>query len=157
MTTTTTTPKPYTYPGFGTFVAQHLHYTQAIRLSSRLILSGQGGWTHAPLSESDLQSALANNTLIPTSVSEEIDQAFANVDFVLKKAGGKGWSQVYKIITLSTSIPEQHGDIVRNLKKWMPGEVPHATWTEIGVAHLGNEKMRFEIEVEAWDPEGAAA
>lgn len=91
--------------------------------------------------------------MFPSNIADKIDQAFANVEHNLKDAGSKGWSQVYKILTLSTSIPEQHEHIVRNLKKWMPEH--RATWTEAGVSHFGNGGMHFEIEVEAYDPEGA--
>ena len=104
-----------------------------------------GGWDPR---KHDVEASLVNSTAFPTSIAEEIDQAFANVDYVLKYAGAKGWSQVYKVLTLSTSIPEQHEHIVRNLKKWMPDH--RATWTEAGISYLGGgPAMRFEIEVEA--------
>lgn len=138
----------YAYPGFGTMVRKELHYSQAIRVGNRIVCAGQGGWDPAqPNIETE-------GILFPTDVADEVDQAFRNVDMNLRFAGGKGWSQVYKVLTLSTSIPEQHEAIVRNLKAWMPDHA--ATWTEAGISHLGAEKMRFEIEVEAYDPEGAA-
>lgn len=84
---------------------------------------------------------------------EEIDQAFSNVDYNLKNAGGKGWEQVYKVVTYSTDIRPQHHRIVENLRKWMPNHT--AVWTEVGVAQLGLDDMHFEIEVEAFDEEGA--
>ena len=86
---------------------------------------------------------------------EEIDQAFKNVDYNLKHAGGQGWSQVYKVVTYSTDIKPQHDRIVANFRKWMPNHSP--VWTEVGVKMLGGDNMHFEIEVEAYDPEGAAA
>lgn len=104
----------------------------------------EGGWDPNP-ADLDL------TTLIKPGLLDEIDQAFANVDHNLKHAGGKGWSQVYKIVTYSTSIPEQHERIVENLKKWMPDHRP--VWTELGVAHLGLEQMHVEIDVEAYDPQ----
>lgn len=101
-----------------------------------------------------MAESLADGTAFPKDIAAEIDQAFANVEYALRDAGAKGWSQVYKVLTLSTSIPEQHEHIVRNMKKWMPDH--RATWTELGISHLGGgEAMRFEIEVEAHDPEGA--
>jgi enamine deaminase RidA (YjgF/YER057c/UK114 family) len=45
--------------------------------------------------------------------------------------------------------------LVRNLKKWMPDHKP--VWTAVGIKELGAEAMHIEIEVEAYDPEGAAA
>lgn len=89
-------------------------------------------------------------------MAEEIDQAFANCEHNLKHAGGQGFSQVYKVVTYSTDIQSQNEHIVRNLRKWMPGHA--AIWTELGVKELGGgEQMHFEIDVEAFDPEGASA
>ena len=85
---------------------------------------------------------------------EEIDQAFDNVDFNIKHAGGRGWSQVYRVVTYSTDMKSQHERIVENLRKWMPDHC--SVWTEVGVKELGLETMHFEIEVEAYDEEGAA-
>lgn len=84
---------------------------------------------------------------------EEIDQAFENVDYNLKHAGGKGWSQVYKVVTYSIDIRPQHDRIVENFRKWMPDHQP--IWTEVGVKQLGDDSMNFEIEVEAYDEDGA--
>lgn len=84
----------------------------------------------------------------------EIDQAFENVDIALKYAGGKGWSQVFRVVTYSTDIPSQHDRIVENYQKWMPNHAP--VWTEVGVKQLGAPTMHFEIEVEAHDEEGGA-
>jgi enamine deaminase RidA (YjgF/YER057c/UK114 family) len=91
---------------------------------------------------------------VPSNLSKEIDQAFANVEYNLKNAGGKGWSQVYKVVTYCTEIHQQQEDVVRNLKAWMPNH--RAIWTTLGVKQLGADGMHFEIEVEAYDPEGAA-
>ena len=44
---------------------------------------------------------------------------------------------------------------MRNLRKWMPDH--SAIWTELGVKELGADGMHFEVDVEAYDPEGAAA
>ena len=87
-------------------------------------------------------------------VLEEIDQAFENCDYNLKHAGGKGWSQVYRIVTYSTDIGAHHERVVENLRKWMPDH--YAVWTELGVKQLGSDLMHFEIDVEAYDENGAA-
>jgi enamine deaminase RidA (YjgF/YER057c/UK114 family) len=75
------------------------------------------------------------------------------VDLNLKHAGGKGFSQVYKVVTYSTDIKSQHEHIIRNLRKWMPDH--RAIWTELGIKELGADGMHIEIDVEAYDPEGA--
>ena len=43
---------------------------------------------------------------------------------------------------------------VENLKKWMPDHCP--VLTGIGVSTLGQPGMHLEIEVAAYDPNGAA-
>lgn len=112
---------------------------------------------------------------IPSDLEDEIDKAFANVDLALRTAGGKGWSQVsppfpnhlhpntprarliplqvYKVrsyhVTLDNSVL---GAMVRNLKKWTPDNDTAPLWTVVGVTRLGEEAMRVEIEVEAYDP-----
>jgi len=103
-----------------------------------------GGWDNAKLKQS-----FSFDNLIAENIEKEIALAFENVDINLKHAGGKGWSQVYRVITYSTDIPSQHAFINANLKKWMPDHKP--TWTEIGVRELGLDTMHFEIEVEAHD------
>lgn len=110
-----------------------------------------GGWDGPSVQLADLKEG---TNLIHPDLSSEIDHAFANCDLNLKHAGGKGFSQVYKIVTYSTDIKSQQEHISRNLRKWMPDH--RATVTEIGVRELGLEGMHFEIEVEAYDPEGAA-
>lgn len=106
-----------------------------------------GGWD-AKTDNYDFSNFIMDN------LDDEIDQAFKNCDYNLKNAGGKGWSQVYKIVTYSTDIYSQHERIVHNLKKWMPEHTP--IWTELGVNHLGLKEMNIEIDVEAYDEEGAA-
>jgi enamine deaminase RidA (YjgF/YER057c/UK114 family) len=123
-------------------------YVVALNLSSSeyKLIRHVAGWD--PSQEFD------PDTIIKADLMEEIDQAFANVDYNLKHAGGKGWSQVFRVTTYSTDIPPQHDRIVENLRKWMPDHT--AVWTEVGVKQLGLAAMHFEIEVEAYDEEGAA-
>jgi enamine deaminase RidA (YjgF/YER057c/UK114 family) len=91
---------------------------------------------------------------ISSDLDEEIDQAFANVDLNLRDAGGKGWSQVFRVNTYHVPLSEEAmGAVVRNFRKWMPDHQP--LWTTIGVAKLGDDSMHVEIEVVAHDPEGA--
>lgn len=71
----------------------------------------------------------------------------------LKDAGGKGWSQVFRVNSYHVPINGESMDaMVRNFKKWMPDHKP--LWTCVGVARLGEDDMRVEIEVVAHDPEG---
>lgn len=87
-------------------------------------------------------------------IYEEIDEAFKNVDHNLKDAGGKGWSQVFRVNSYHTDM--SHDALmymVKNFRKWMPDHQP--VWTCVGVTKLGIEGMRVEIEVSAYDEEGA--
>jgi enamine deaminase RidA (YjgF/YER057c/UK114 family) len=150
----------YAYPGLGDWARENMHYSQAVRVENKIVCSGQGkfdspwgltlimyltpypgGWDRSKVE-------------IKNDLMEEVDQAFDNVDANLKHAGGKGWSQVYVVRTYATDIKAVHNRIVENYRKWMPDHQP--AWTEIAVKELGLPEMHIEIEVEAYDPEGAA-
>jgi enamine deaminase RidA (YjgF/YER057c/UK114 family) len=89
-----------------------------------------------------------------TEINAQIDQAFENVNRNLKDAGGKGWPQVFRVNSYHVPINDEAlAAMVRNFKKWMPGHSP--IWTCVGVPRLGEDNMRVEIEVVAFDPEGA--
>ena len=99
----------------------------------------QGGWD-------------PETSVIHADLSDEIDQAFSNVDLTVRHAGGEGWSQVYRInIYLTVMSDEVISSLVRNLKKWMPNHQPILTC--IGVSQLGLEGMRVEIEAVASLPQ----
>lgn len=76
------------------------------------------------------------------------------MELCLQDAGGKGWSQVYRVNSYHVPINnEALAAMVRNFKKYMPDHQP--LWTCVGVTRLGEDDMRVEIEVVAHDPEGA--
>ncbi|OTA64889.1 putative L-PSP endoribonuclease family protein [Hypoxylon sp. EC38] len=131
----------YSYPGFGEWGQEAMHYSQAIRVGDSIYVSGQGGWDR-------------KTTEVKPNILDEVDQAFENVDHALKHAGGKGWSQVYRIITYHTDIKATSERVVQNFRRWLPDHKP--TWTMIGVTQLGLDTMHIEIEVQAYDEEGAA-
>ncbi|CAJ0547525.1 Ff.00g042790.m01.CDS01 [Fusarium sp. VM40] len=133
-----------TYEGAGEFLTNLLGYSQTVRIGDRLEISGQGGWT------------FENDTLaFPSTQLEQIDQAFYNVDKTLKSGGGKGWEQVFRVNSYHTSItPEVGQRMAENYKKWMPNH--KVIWTQLGVKELGVPEMMVEIEVSAYDPEGAS-
>ncbi|KAM0279553.1 hypothetical protein ACHAQH_004508 [Verticillium albo-atrum] len=89
-----------------------------------------------------------------TEINAQIDLALSNVEKTLKDAGGKGWSQVFRVNSYHVPInDEAMGAMVRNFAKHMPDHQP--LWTCVGVTRLGADDMRVEIEVVAHDPEGA--
>ncbi|KAL1874423.1 hypothetical protein VTK73DRAFT_300 [Phialemonium thermophilum] len=133
--------KSYVSPGFGEAAAKSYAYVQAVRVGDVLHLAGQGGWDQKTLE-------------VHNDVNAQIDQAFANIDYNLKYAGGKGWSQVYKIRSYHIPLNTEAKDaMVRNFRKWMPET--KAAWTCVQVGRLGEDNMKVEIEVEAYDPEGS--
>jgi enamine deaminase RidA (YjgF/YER057c/UK114 family) len=89
--------------------------------------------------------------VISEDMNEQIDQAFANVQHVLKEAGGKGWEQVFKVNSYHIPLDNRAMNaMARNFGKWMHKHKP--LWTCVGVAKLrGGDMMRVEIEVQAYD------
>ncbi|WVF68534.1 hypothetical protein IAT40_003302 [Kwoniella sp. CBS 6097] len=133
----------FTYKGLGEWAAEHLGYSQAVRVGDILYLSGQGGWNsdaEVPVFEAD--------------INKQIDQAFKNVERALLAAGGERWSQVFRVNSYHVFLtPEATAAMIRNFKKYMPDHKP--IWTEIGVAQLGADGMDVEIEVQAYAPKTA--
>ncbi|RYP13054.1 hypothetical protein DL767_010927 [Monosporascus sp. MG133] len=153
--------KTYSYPGIGEWARQAMSYSQAIRVENRIVCSGQGKCpsTVIPFPSRFPRRLYARgwdraSGEISGGIDAEVDQAFENVEANLRHAGGKGWSQVYRVVTYSTDLKATHDRIVANYRRWMPDHQP--AWTEVGVARLGLDTMHVEIEVEALDPEGAA-
>ncbi|VUC31665.1 unnamed protein product [Clonostachys rosea] len=132
--------KYYAYEGQGVSKRQQFAYAQAVRIGDRIECAGQGGWD--PITGE-----------FEKEINAQIDLAFANVERNLKDAGGKGWSQVFRVNSYHVPINnEALAAMVRNFKKYMPDHQP--IWTCVGVTRLGEDDMRVEIEVTAHDPEG---
>jgi enamine deaminase RidA (YjgF/YER057c/UK114 family) len=95
---------------------------------------------------------------IPTSLTAEIEQAFANVDACLRSAGAAGgWAQVYKVNLYTTELSEEaFAAWAASIKKWA-GEDHRPLLTGVGVSGLGVPGMRVEIEVVAHVPAGEEA
>lgn len=154
--------KFYSYQGMGQELLRDFGYAQAVRVGDRIESRSvvkvresrrydlgfsfnanffSGGWSD---SLEDL----------PTDAAAQIDNAFENIDRALKAAGGKGWSQVFRVN--STHLPlnaDAMAAVQRNFKKYMPEHQP--IWSAVGVQRFGADRMAVEIEVVAYDPEGA--
>ena len=116
-------------------------YSMVMEVDGRVELSGQGGWDPATLE-------------FPTgrSIEAEINQAFDNVAFMLN-AVGLDWRNVAHVN--SYHVPEPDGTILaanaemaRQFRRRMLDHRP--IWTCLGVAVLGDPKMRVEIRVTAF-------
>ncbi|KAF9879547.1 endoribonuclease L-PSP [Colletotrichum karsti] len=135
--------KYFSYKDYGVTLLKEMHYSQAVRVGDHIEISGQGGWD-------------PKTGEVPSDLTKEIDQAFENVDLTLRDAGGKGWSQVFRIrlfVLDEAMSAEGMGRMVENMKKWMPDHAP--ILTGVGASQLGQPGMRVEVEVSAYDPEGA--
>ncbi|TKX22419.1 hypothetical protein C1H76_5201 [Elsinoe australis] len=135
----------YNYDGYGKHAVDTYHYSQAVRIGNRIECSGQGGWDPKT---GEIKDGLRD-------INAQIEQAFANVDLAVRTAGGKGWSQVFRVNSYHVTLDDEvAGAMVRNLKKWAPGHEP--IWTAVGVNKLAFEGMEVEIEVVALDEEEGA-
>lgn len=138
-------------PGFGQALSDSTHYSQAVRLpgkvSAIIKTSGQGGWDPSTghIARCDTQ----------TEIEAQVEQAFSNVDMVLKSAGMEGgWSNVYLVRAYMVDVrdPTLHGATVASLKKWCPNHRP--VLTTVGVAELALEGVRIQVAVEAYERSG---
>ena len=129
-----TKPEFFLTPGYGEHLQRLLHYSQAVRMGDRVETSGQGGW------DDELN--------IPTSLEEEIAQAFRNVERTLATAGA-GWKDVVHVNSYHVGgfPPEVNRVMVEQYRKYMPDHSP--IWTQLGVEALGLPTMRIEIRVTA--------
>lgn len=142
--------KYFNGPPYDVRLSDNSHYSQAVRLPGNpnlIKISGQGGW--------DPQSGVIEPPTSAEALTRQVEQAFANVDAVLKDAGSKGgWSDVYlaRIYLVDRKDEGLVSGMVAALRKWCPEHRPLLTAFE--VKGLALEGMRIEVEVEAWDEEG---
>lgn len=69
----------------------------------------------------------------------------------LRDAGGKGWSQVFRINLYHVPINnEALAVMTQSFQKWMPDHKP--LWTCAGGTRLGGDDTRVANEVVAHDP-----
>ncbi|KAK4032367.1 hypothetical protein C8A01DRAFT_50836 [Parachaetomium inaequale] len=132
----------YSYPGYGVRSRETLRYSQAVRVGDSIECGGQGA-TSTLLIPYTRERMGPSTDKIHTEIDAQIDQAFANVDLNLKNAGGKGWSQVFKIRSYYVPLnDEAMKAMVRNINinKYMPDH--QRIWTVLSVV--------------AHDPEAAA-
>jgi enamine deaminase RidA (YjgF/YER057c/UK114 family) len=127
--------------GWGQKNLRDYSYSMVMEVDGRVELSGQGGWDPATLE-------------FPTdrSIKAEINQAFDNVAFMLN-AVGLGWKNVghvnsYHVVESDGAILAATAEMACQFRRRMPDHQP--IWTCLGVAVLGDPKMRVEIRVTAF-------
>ena len=127
-------PEFFVTPGYGDHMRKTLHYSQAVKVGNRVEISGQGGWS--------------DDFEFPESLTEEIAQAFRNIERTLATAGA-GWEHVIHVNSYHVGgFPEGVNEaMVERFRHYMPDHAP--IWTELGVTALGHPKMRVEIRVTA--------
>ncbi|KAL1655563.1 hypothetical protein SLS61_002028 [Didymella pomorum] len=127
-------PQYFDYQGaFAERSKREINYSQAVRIDNRIEVSGQGGWD--PFTEE-----------ISKSISNEVNQAFNNVEHAVQLAGGK-MEQVYRVrfyITVPLDDIVEH--LVRNMKERFKGHSPLLTCVQVVALY---KTMRVEIEAEA--------
>jgi enamine deaminase RidA (YjgF/YER057c/UK114 family) len=129
-------------PGrWGEKSARDYNYSMVMEVDGRVELSGQGGWRPDTL-----------DFPLDVPIETEINQAFDNVAFMLKEVG-LDWANVAHVNSYHT--PEPDGTILaataamaQQFRLRMPNHKP--IWTCLGVAVLGDPKMRVEIRVTAF-------
>lgn len=133
-------PEFFVTPGYGERNLKRFHYSQAVKIGNRLELSGQGGWN--------------DDWEFPESITAEIAQAFRNVERTLALAGAR-WEHVIHVNTYHVGFDGDQEEInqamAEQFRHYMPDHAP--VWTCLGVAALGDPKMRVEIRVTAILPE----
>ena len=75
-------PEFFITPHYGERQLRMFHYSQPVKIGNRLETSGHGGWN--------------DNWEFPESLTEEIGQAFSNVERTLASAGA-GWEHVIQV------------------------------------------------------------
>ena len=130
--------------GWGEKSLREYSYSMVMEVDGGIELSGQGGWDPETLEFPNGRS-----------IEAEIDQACDNVACMLD-AVGLGWGHVAHVN--SYHVPEADGTILaataemaRQFRRRMPDHKP--IWTCLGVAMLGDPKMRVEIRVTAFRDE----
>ncbi|KAK4173404.1 Endoribonuclease L-PSP/chorismate mutase-like protein [Triangularia setosa] len=145
MTDSTLSSKPvfFTYIGYGETLSKEFHYSQAVRIGNRIEISGQGGWD-------------PSTGAIPSSLADEIEQAFSNVELTLQAASPDPskkvtWRQVYSVRSFHTpaSMTEKGLATVAAALKKFCGPDHRPILTAVGTPQLALPGMNIEIEVVA--------
>jgi|SRR5215470_345872 len=130
-------PEFFVTPGYGERQFKMFGYSQAVKVGNRIETSGQGGWN--------------DDWHFPESLADEIAQAFRNVGRTLASADAQ-WEHVIAVNSYHVGFTEDVNRIMtERFRQYMPNHAP--IWTLLGVAALGDPRMRVEIRVTAIVPD----
>jgi enamine deaminase RidA (YjgF/YER057c/UK114 family) len=119
--------------GYGEFMRDTYHYSQGVQVGDLVFVTGQGGWD--------------DKFDIPDDVTEQIRNAFRNVQTVLAEAK-LTWANVIDITSYHVGVEESVlTTLVEELRSYCPDHQP--LWTVIGVAALALPAMKVEITANA--------
>lgn len=112
------------YPGMGEAALQTFGYRQAVRVGDRIECSGQRTGIRRRRLYRHYREPVGldvHTGEVPKDFTKEIDQIFANVDYSLKHAGGRGWPQVFRMTSYHTNMGSRDWDepMISNFKKWV--------------------------------------
>lgn len=107
-------------------------FTPGMRVAGLLFCSGQVGV--------DADNALAADP------EEQFEQAFRNVDEVLRAAGGS-WADVVEMSTFHVGLRRHLPTFSTVRDRWI--SAPWPSWTAVGVSELGSPDALVEIKVVA--------
>ncbi len=108
-----------------------------MKIGNRLEISGQGGWN--------------DDWAFPASIPAAIAQAFRNVERTVAVASA-GWEHGIHVNSYHVGLDDATTQAMT--ERFRPSRPDHApVWTCLGVAALGDPKMRVEIRVTALLPE----
>ena len=126
-------PEFFVTPGYGERQLNTFHYSQAVKVGNRVETSGLGGWVV--------------DWCFPETLADEINQAFRNVERTLATTGAS-WEHVIAVNSYHVGFPEEVNQIMsEQFRQHMQNHAP--IWTALGVAALGDPKMRVEIRATA--------
>src|SRR5271170_2083169 len=141
--------KYYSYAGHGEFMTKNFGYSQSVNINGVIEMAGQGGWltprTLLPSLPSPHCITLTNFVFrddegkFPEDLDEHIHLAFKNCEKALKDAGGKGFDEVYSLVTYHCPMDDESlGIAVKYVKMYLPHK---PIWTAVGVPALAEKQM----------------
>lgn len=107
-----TAPEFFVTPGNGDRNRELFHYSQAVKIGDRIELAGQGGWN--------------DDWQFPEKLSDEIDQAFLDIDRTLATAGAS-WDHVVIVRSYHIDIDSTTVETMSPTVPWLSTRSPSSS------------------------------